>query len=302
MKVLFERIRVVTGPGNSKFPACTSLFLDGGDVIAVLDTGAGPDALIHAKDGRRVDIVINTHYHFDHIWGNYLFPNAVLYLNQLEAECFTDLTKVGDWLGIREIYGDEGVKAWIDNVATPDCTQSPYSPAYRHEWWLSSRVPAKTYDYDREWQIGKVRVRMIHAPGHTRGVCCPFFPDEGLVYTGDIDLTDFGPWYFGSDGNIEDFVTSARRIAQLDAAWFLTGHQEGMCSRPQFLFKLEEYLTKIYKRQERLVNLLNSGVEPEEIPQHGLVYSPKFQLDPWVAMWERISVRKHLEWLRGEQP
>jgi len=300
--VFFERIRVITGSGNSKFPACTSLFLDGGDVAAVLDTGAGPDALVKAKAERRVDIVVNTHYHFDHICGNYLFPDAVFYLNQLEVKCFADLSQVGNWLGIREIYGNKGVEAWLEKVATPGYSQCSYTPAHRHEWWMSSRVPAIAYDYDQDWQIGNVRVRMIHAPGHTRGFCCPFFPDEGLVYTGDIDLTDFGPWYFGSDGNIKDFIASAHRIAQLDVAWFLTGHQVGMCSRTHFLLKLDEYLAKIYKRQERLLDLLNSGISPEEIPAHGLLYPPKFQSDPWIAMWERIGVRKHLEWLREEQP
>ncbi len=35
VKAFSERICAVTGTGNSKFPACTSLFLDGGDLMRI---------------------------------------------------------------------------------------------------------------------------------------------------------------------------------------------------------------------------------------------------------------------------
>jgi hypothetical protein len=34
------------------------------------------------------------------------------------------------------------------------------------------------------------------------------FPGEGIVYTGDIDLTSFGPWRFGADGDMDQFIKS----------------------------------------------------------------------------------------------
>lgn len=299
MTVKFKHVRVIPGPHYSKFPTCTSLLVDGGDTVAVVDPGAGPEALRAATADLQVDLVINTHYHFDHISGNYLFPDAQVWMNPMEVEAFPNLNRVGEWLGIQEIYGDSGVARWISGVASPHTSQGPFSPCNRHEWWLSTRTPARAYTYDQEWQIGNVRVIMVPAPGHTRGFCCPYFPDEGLVYTGDIDLTSFGPWYAGSDGDIAGFMASARRVAQLDAGWFLTGHQAGMVSRDEFLGRLERFLNVITERQERLVALLESGVEPEDIPDHGLLYPPKYQVDPWIAMWERIAVRKHLELLQA---
>lgn len=298
MTAEFQHLRVIPGPNNSKFPACTSLFIDGGDTVAVLDPGAGPEALRAAMGGRTVDLVVNTHYHFDHISGNHLYPETQVWMNPIEAECFPDLDRVADRLGIREVYGEEGVADWIGKVTDPDAAQAPFSPCYRREWWLSTRSPAKAYTYDQEWRIGRVRAVMVHAPGHTRGFCCPYFPDEGLVYAGDIDLTGFGPWYAGSDGDIGQFVASARRVAELDAGWFLTGHQAGMFPRTEFRARLERFLEVIGQRQERLIALLEAGVKPGDIPRHGLLYPPKYQVDPWIAMWERIAVRKHLELLR----
>lgn len=294
-----QRVQVITGKNNSGFPYCTSLLIDGGDLLAVVDPGAGAEALKTAIGERHVDLVINTHYHFDHINGNYLFPGSRVLLNPVEAECFPDLTKVGRRLGIQEYYGESGVTDWIDSVQHPDLEQNPFSPGRRHEWWLSTRTPAEGYSYDQIWSIGQVKLAIVHAPGHTQGFCCPFFPDEGAVYTGDIDLTSFGPWYAGTDGDIDSFIHSARRIALLDADRFITGHQAGVLSRSEFRAGLERFLNVIEVRQRRLVKLLESGVKPGDVPKHGLLYPPKYHVDPWIQMWESIAVRKHLDRLKG---
>ncbi|MCF6093794.1 MBL fold metallo-hydrolase [Microaerobacter geothermalis] len=296
---MFKHLQVISGPNNSRFPYCTSLLIADRDIHAIVDPGAGPDALHSAVGERPVNLVINTHYHFDHISGNHLFPHAQIWMNPIEADFFPNLDRVAERLGIKEIYGERGVEEWKENVADPQTPQTQYSPSCRHEWWLSSRSPIHAYAYDIEWQIGQTRVVMVHAPGHTEGFCCPYFPDEGLVYTGDIDLTSFGPWYADIDGNIGDFIASARRIAQLDSDWFLTGHQAGMVSRSEFQIQLDRFLNIIGERHHRLIHLLESGVKPEEIHQHGLLYMPKYQTDPWIAMWERIAIRKHLEWMNA---
>jgi len=298
----FGYITVVQGSNSSKFPMCTSLLIDDHDTVAVIDPGAGPEALFSAMGNRKADIVVNTHYHFDHISGNCLFPRAQVYMNPAEVDVFSDLGRVGDWLGIREVYGDQGVADWIRAISEPDTAHTPYSPAHRHEWWLSTRSRARSYVYDRVWEIGKTRMIMVHAPGHTEGFCCPYFPDEGVVYTGDIDLTGFGPWYCGSDGNIEQFLLSAQRVARLDADWFVTGHQAGVVSRSDFLRRLEQFLEVIHDRQKRLTAWLEAGILPEDVPNHGLFYPPSYQADPWIAMWERIGVRKHIELLRQVVP
>lgn len=293
----FQHIRVVYGSNSSRFPTCTSLLIDDGEIVTIIDPGAGPEALLSAVEGRKSDIVINTHYHFDHISGNYLFPHAKVYINPIEVNLFSNLRLVGDWLGIKEIYGENGVADWLNKIIKPNSPQTHYSPANRHEWWISTRTQADPYVYDNIWEIGKTRIIMVHTPGHTGGFCCPYFPDEGIVYTGDIDLTSFGPWYCGSDGDIEQFLLSAERVAQLDADWFITGHQTGILSRSDFIRNLEQFLVVIYERHKRLIGLLEAGISPEDIPSHGLLYPPKYQIDPWIAMWERIGVRKHIEFL-----
>ena len=130
------------------------------------------------------------------------------------------------WQSARSRYTTSG---------TPD---SPYSPQNRHEWWLSTARLHGTYKWGDIIDFGHTKMRIIAAPGHSAGFCCLHFPELGVVYTGDIDLTAFGPWYFGADGDIGCFIDSALSLPKLDADTFITGHEEGILSRPAFIAKL----------------------------------------------------------------
>lgn len=91
-------------------------------------------------------------------------------------------------------------------------------------------------------------------------------------------------------------------MAQLDAQWFLTGHQEGLLSRNEFKRRLDQYLNIIDKRQERLKSMLQKGISPKEISSHGFVYATKYQIDPWIAMWDKLAVQKHLNAMGNNKP
>lgn len=302
----FGPVTVIPGEPSSAFPNCSSLLVDGGSERAVIDPGAGESAL--GATARGATLVVNTHYHFDHISGNHLFPRTRVLLNEVERACFPDLEEIGSRLGIRWFYGNAGVAEWIREVAAAAPPQpgvaadpdppAPYTPAFRPEWWLSTRAPAEAYPYG-EFAIGRAKVVMVHTPGHTAGFCCPFFPDEGLVYTGDVDLTAFGPWYYGADGDIDAFAASAKALLDLDAEWYLTGHQEGLLRRAEFAERLEAYLAVIDRRDRRILELLAQGVAEAEITRHGIIYPTRYHSDPWVRMWEALATGKHLERLRA---
>jgi len=289
-------VTVILGASAGVFPDCVSLLVDGGTEKAVIDPGTDAEAL--RRLARVVTRILNTHYHFDHIHGNRLFPNATVMLNQVEQECFPRLEAIADKLGIQEIYGDAGVAEWIQAVAAGTSPPAPFSPAFRPEWWSSTRVPAEAYPYG-EFAIGSVRMVMVHSPGHTAGLACPFFPEEGLIYTADIDLTRFGPWYFGTDGDIDAFIRSSRALLALDAEWYLTGHEEGLLRRSEFAERLEGYLAIIDKRDRRILDLLGQGVSEERLTDHGVLYPTRYHVDPWVRMWDTLGTRKHVARLRA---
>ena len=78
-----------------------------------------------------VDMIVNTHMHFDHVGGNHLFPGGPIYVQRQELE---DARSLDDYT----------IREWVD----------PQGVTY---------VPV---DGDMELVPG---VRLLPAPGHTRG-------------------------------------------------------------------------------------------------------------------------------------
>lgn len=243
----FDRVRIIPGQRGARFPNCNSLFIDD-EVKVMIDPGAGPRALAEFTVPEEIEVVFNTHYHFDHIVYNHLFKEAQVWINEEEAGCYRDQREIVKRLGMWDSYGDEWAGEWVESIKRADTPQSPYSPAYRHEWWLSTCRLDREYRWGETLDFGRTKMQIIGAPGHTAGFNCLFFPEERMAYVSDIDLTDFGPWYGGRDGDIDQFIDSAWMIASLEADYFLTGHEKGLVEKAEFTRLLPGFLNKIEER------------------------------------------------------
>ncbi|MDH7479238.1 MAG: MBL fold metallo-hydrolase [Syntrophomonadaceae bacterium] len=177
------KIKVILGENGGRFPFCNSLFID--DTIKVLvDPGAGPETLQELKKQYPVDLVLNTHYHFDHIAYNYLFDQTKIYLNEREGRCFKDRWEIGERLGMADYYGPGWVKEWIARISRPDTVQSPYSPQNRHEWWLSTARLDGTYSWGEMLDFGPPDCRLLERPDILLASAASTFRQKGWFIPG----------------------------------------------------------------------------------------------------------------------
>lgn len=281
------------GEGKSRFPYCTSIFIND-DVKVLIDPGAGYRPLQDLKNEVDIDIVINTHYHFDHISYNYLFESSRILMNEKEAQCFKDRKVLGSLLGMEEVYGQAWVEDWLGRIAEVNTAQSPFSPQNNHQWWLSTARIDGEYKWGDVLEFGKTKMHVIGAPGHSLGFCCMYFPHYGVIYVADLDLTAFGPWYGGSDGDIDGFLSSCRKIADIDAEFFITGHEIGIVRKEDFRSRLKLFVEVIEKRDSRIISLISRPLTLKELVDYGVIYGKKYHVDEWIYMWEYIMVKKHL--------
>jgi glyoxylase-like metal-dependent hydrolase (beta-lactamase superfamily II) len=166
-----------------------------------------------------------------------------------------------------DIYGLEG-----------EVRQS-FEQTLRDEFFYQPHEDIHGFGDDACFDLGGVRVRAMHTPGHTRGHCCFVIDwddsDERLVYLGDIELTGFGPYYGDAWSDLEDFERSLALIAEVDAHWWLTFHHKGLIEgRPTFLSMLAPYTGMIAQREAKLLAYLAEPHTLADIVEHRFVYRP----------------------------
>ncbi|WP_160721177.1 MBL fold metallo-hydrolase [Bacillus sp. USDA818B3_A] len=272
-------IIILEGANFSKVPYSRSLYLDCPEKV-LIDTGAEDWLLKNIDQEMGVQLIINTHYHPDHTLNNHLFKGTPKWINPIEYETSQTLEGVASVNGVYQEWGQEGVEKWKNTVP--------------QEWVENLGEFTGTYGYEEEYKFGDVKVHFLHTPGHTSGLSCPYFPELGVVFTGDYDMTSFGPWYNGTDGSIEDFISSGKRLLTLDADTYITGHQKGIFTKKEFIKAMDRFLAKIEQRDELVVKSVQKGMNFEELAKVGIFYPKKSLENPILRTWERSGIRKHL--------
>jgi len=149
----------------------------------------------------------------------------------------------------------------------------------------------------QEIYLGKTRLKIIHTPGHTIGHCCFWFPEPEILFSADIDLAEFGPWYGNACSSAEDFFSSIEKLKLLKPRLVITGHEEGIVKGEEFLVKLERFQKALIEREEKIVSALDSPKSLDEIVDLGIIYGEFLKKSPGLRPPERSMVIHHLKWL-----
>ncbi len=247
------RVTVLGGERGGKYPHGNSLLIEGQNETIIVDPSL---AVIPRKAGLpRVDRVLNSHCHEDHIAGNFLFPDASWHLHTLDHPGILSLD------GLMAIYG------------YPEHILTPFRKIVVDEFHFTPRSDAVAFNDGDVFALGGSRLRVIHAPGHTRGHCLFHIEPEDVLYLGDIDLSSFGPYYGDAWSDLEDFERSLELARGIEAKWYATFHHIGVLEgRAAFLEKLDRYAAVIRSREERLLEYSSEPRTLEEIARHRFVY------------------------------
>jgi cyclase len=145
---------------------------------------------------RDVRYVILTHYHADHTYGAYLFPQADVVAH---AHCLTLLSQVG-------VPALEEVR-----VVEPELEE------------VTLRFPNITFD-DGEvvLRLGDRLVRLIHAPGHTQDSVMVYIEDERVLFAADTVM----PVPSIVDGDVDALRASLQKVPKLSIENMIQGHGE----------------------------------------------------------------------------
>ncbi|WP_342511014.1 MBL fold metallo-hydrolase [Sporosarcina sp. FSL K6-1522] len=292
---MYEKIGPIEilGDNSSKVPFCTTLLLTYNRESALLECGAGFDSLRYIKKNYFVRDIYLTHHHIDHVWGVSFFPEADVHINPFDFEKASDIYALSHADGMLAVQDEETFQIWLKQQEN------------RHfgDKTVGKRTiqPNRKYPLDEPVEIAGMDVQFIHAPGHSEGYTVPYIEKYGVVYVGDIDLTSFGPFYNELESDIADFITSAKKVGDLDAKYFVTGHHKGIVSQQEYNEKVVDFLNVIERRHEKITRCIRNGISPEKMIEQGIFYW-KEQIEGSILRKknEVIGIYKHLQQLLQE--
>lgn len=162
-------------------------------IDTLLGAGSASHLLRHADPGLPT-YVINTHHHWDHVWGNAFFPGAVLVCHERCRENLRDR-----WDGMLERYG-----RYVDGEARP-------------------AVPNVQF---RDGAVLNDELELFHSPGHTDDSISVFYRERNVLFVGD-NFGDDDEEIVPSLQDPDRYPGTLEKLLAFDAARYLSGHNEG---------------------------------------------------------------------------
>ncbi len=248
------------------------------DIRIMIDSG--PGKIIEEARPGNIDILLNSHCHIDHVWNNSFFVNARIMTHPLERENFKSHKKIGSLENWEKYMSDD----LEDNLHLIDTM----GDSFTREWRIDD-----TIDDGDILDTGRTKIKIIHTPGHTSGHLSFLFPEESLLFCGDICLTKVGPWYGDSVTPVDDLITSINRIIEMNPERVVSGHnKEVLTSGISGTFI--DYRNRIFMRDDRVLNSLKKNPGSlDDLASRKLIYPDHPTI--FVVYWEKAMIIKHLE-------
>ena len=272
---LTDRIWVVEGGKNGRYPYAHSLYVaDGGGYL--VDAGSDPEEIERLRRENGIAAVVMTHYHEDHFTFLPRLPDTPVWSSAADAPALESLETLLAWYGVLKTEWD-----------------AFYRKLFAEKFPFAPRKVARRIADGEELRFGKTRAVAVVAPGHTPGHLCLHFPDDGILFLGDYDLTAFGPWYGDVPCGIDGFRKSALRLASIAANQYVVSH-EGPVHRGPIGEKMLAYLTVIDRREEALRDYVREPRTRAGIIARRLIYGADRD-GPWFDYGEWALLSKHLD-------
>jgi glyoxylase-like metal-dependent hydrolase (beta-lactamase superfamily II) len=269
--------RILFGENRGKYPDANCVLVEGAYSRVLLDTT--PGLVARGRDAiGRVDRILLTHCHEDHLAGNFLFPEAEVWLHEADLPGILSLQAMLD-----VIYGYTGPR------------RERFERILIEQFHFEPRPQAKAFRDGDVFDLGGgVTIQVLHTPGHTRGHCAFRIEPGSLLFLGDLDLSSFGPYYGDAWSSLDEFEATLEAAAGFEAAHYLSGHHIGLVDPATYRERLGRYAAKLREREHRLLDYLREPRTLDEIAAHRFVYRPEDKVLNADAT-ERVMMGMHVE-------
>jgi hydroxyacylglutathione hydrolase len=275
MEKRFGPIAFIPGKNSGRYPYCHSLYLEG-NVKVVIDPASDRTRLSTLRDGPGVDAVWLSHWHEDHLKHLDLFEDRALWISELDAPQL------------------ESLDAFCDAYGMTAEERDYWGPTMLDAFNFRPRSADRLIRGEEHIDLGGITIEVLSTPGHTPGHCSLYFPEQGVLFLGDYDLSPFGPWYGDVQSDMDMTVASVNRLREVPAKVWIAAHETGVFeTQPGTLW--DNYLAVIDQREEKLLDFLKEPRTMDHIVDAGLIYGRGRKPVEFFGFGERKLMGKHLE-------
>jgi glyoxylase-like metal-dependent hydrolase (beta-lactamase superfamily II) len=270
---LDEDVYLIIGKNKGTFPYSNSLLIADEEVV-LIDSGIGEEQLGIIKD--EVDILINSHYHIDHILGNYLFEN--LWIVEEEADVTSSFENYKRFAGILGTSIEDSWLAWF------------------HQYFkFHASSPTSIFKSNEVFKFGDTNWQAVHTPGHSPGHCAFYEPRRKIMFASDIDLTPFGPWYGNPTADLPDFIDSIKLLSNFDIDVICSSHSYP--KKDNIKEALVDYLNIVFARDRCILKLLEMERTIDDLESQDIIYNKSQKRYKAFAWFEKNMLKKHIDLL-----
>jgi cyclase len=184
--------------------------------MILIDTTSSPaeiQALFDAAGAglKEVRLVVNTHSHSDHTWGNQLFTCPILahHLCQEHMQA-----------SIKNEWSPQTLQSNITETKKTDPNKAEELRQVVES--LEIKIPDQVFQERFEGELGGQGYEVIHFGGHTPDLAVVWIPDKRLLFASDLIFQGRYPYIY--DADIPAWIDALNRLLKFDAQVIIPGH------------------------------------------------------------------------------
>jgi glyoxylase-like metal-dependent hydrolase (beta-lactamase superfamily II) len=274
---LAENFYLVTAPNQSRFPYCNTFLLTGGQNV-LIDAGIDRETLTEIDRQIRIDALVISHSHPDHIFNWHLLKDRHIAFPVETPEAVKDL----HLLGQRFMGSPEKAAYWANKVSE----------------WIGLR-PLREADHrfsDGEvLEIDDFALEAILTPGHLNDHYVFFERKRSILLSSDIDFSTFGPFYGQPECDIERFKQSIHKVMALPYHLVCSSHKSPISgdATPDF----RKFLDGFELHQAKIADICDSPLTLDQITAKSPLYQDRMPDKVFQHTFEKGMIAKSLPYL-----
>ena len=275
--------RIFVTPSSNKPGASNAGIIVLENYIVVIDSYRFPSTAFEFRKAienishKNVKHLILTHCHGDHIFGSQAFRDCNIITHELERISVEKHIKT-DW----SPNALEKTRADL-LVVQPDRAAAMEG--------LQVMSPTMTFDKSFSFWDDRLSVKAEHVGGHTSGSSIIYFPEEQILFSGDLIFSEMFPGG-GTDptSDPDQWIEGLRKILEMKVQKVVPGHGK-VCD----LTEVETYFHFLCGVKRKIEDLITAGkteneVVNSEFPQFYEAWSPETRrgaLTRWYRVWKQ---------------